>query len=178
MPAFSTDATTQHPHDFVIARAGGVAAYLRNDVLVESERTLDAAGYSRIELDASEWDERRLHQDMRSALGFPDDYGKNMSALDDCLGDVACGDYGWDTAQTGLAVTLRGFGPFTRRDPDLAHAFVERLVGASREALLFGHRLLWLLHVDDPDFRMDHVGAGPIAWNSREWLDADRRRGR
>lgn len=91
MLAFSTDATTEHPHDFILARMGGAAAYLRDEVLAESERALDAVWYARTELNAFEWDESRLHQDMASALGFPDYYGENMDALADCLGDVITG---------------------------------------------------------------------------------------
>lgn len=175
MPAFPTNATTLHPHDFGLVRLGGVAAYLREEVLAESERALDKVGYAREHLDVREWIEERLHQDIGSVLRFPDYYGRNMSALADCLGDVACGDYGWDATRTGLAVTLHGFGPFARHDPGLAHALVEQLVFASREALLFGHRILWLLHVDDPEFRMEPVGARSVAWNARESQDAWRR---
>lgn len=163
MPAFPTDATTQHPHDFGLARMGGVAVYLRDEVLEESERALDALEYAREKLDVGNWNETRLHEDMASVFGFPGHYGKNLDALNDCLGDVACGDYGWDTARTGLAVTLHGFGPFSRREPRLADVLVEQLVGASREGLLFGHRVLWLLHVDEPDFRMGPVGASFVA---------------
>lgn len=98
-----------------------------------------------------------------------------MNALADCLHDVACGDYGWDASRTGLAVTVSSFGSFSRQHEALAHAMVEVLTAASREAMLFGHRLLWLLHVDDPDFRMEPVGAVAVPWNGREWLDSNRR---
>lgn len=175
MPAFPTDATTHHPHDFALARGGGVATFLRDEVLAESEGELDDLGYARTRLDASGWvEERLLHENFASALGFPTYYGHNLDALADCLRDVACGDYGWDPDRTGLAVTIQGFGPFARREPALAHAVVEVLTAASREAMLFGHRLLWLLHVDDPDFGMEPVGAAPVPWNGREWLDANR----
>ena len=176
MPAFSPDATTTHPHDFALARAGGVAAYLRAEVLADSERELDALGYARVQLDAREWEqERHLHEDFAAALTFPGYYGHNLNALADCLHDVACGDYGWDTDRTGLAVTIHGFGVFAREDAALAHAFVDVLTRASSEAMLFGHRLLWLLHVDEPDFRMEPVGAVAVSWNGREWMDAHRR---
>ncbi len=176
MPAFPTDATTTHPYDFAVARSGGIAAYLRDEVLTSAERELGTIGYARSKLDATEWaQEHRLHEDFAATLNFPSYYGKNMNALADCLGDVACGDYGWDVDRTGLAVTIHGFGPFARRDPGLAHAVADLLAATSREAMLFGHRLLWLLHVDHPAFRMEPVGAVHVAWNVREWLDTDRR---
>ena len=176
MPAFSTDAMTEHPFDFALARSGGIAAYLRDDVLASAEAELDALGYARARLQASGWaQEERLHEGFAATLSFPGYYGSNMNALADCLGDVACGSYGWDVNSTGLAVSIDGFGPFARQDGGLAHMVVDMLAGASREGMLFGHRLLWLLHVDDPDFRMEPVGAVPVSWNGREWLDANRR---
>lgn len=175
MPAFPTDATTTHPYDFALARRGGVAAYLRDEVLASAERELDTLGYVRVRLDAKEWvQEIRLHEDFAATLDFPGYYGNNLNALADCLGDVACGDYGWDVNRTGFAVTIHGFGPFVRRDAGLAQAVAELLTAASREALLFGHRLLWLLHVDVRDFRMEPVGAVHVPWNGREWLAANR----
>lgn len=176
VPAFSTDATTTHPHDFALARGGGVATYLRAEVLADSERELEALGYARARLDAREWEqERRLHEDFAAALNFPEYYGNNLNALADCLHDVSCGHYGWDTERTGLAVTIRDFGFFARENAALAHALADLLTRASNEAMLFGHRLLWLLHVDDPDFRMEPVGAVLVSWNGREWMDSHRR---
>lgn len=120
MPSFPTDATRTHPHDFALARSGGVATYLRDEVLHDSERELDALGYARAELDASGWmvSERQLHEDFASTLNFPDYYGHNLNALADCLHAVACGDYGWDSDRTGLAVTIHMFGPFAGRTPN------------------------------------------------------------
>jgi hypothetical protein len=176
VPAFSTDATTTHPHDFALARGGGVVAYLRDEVLADFERELDELGYARVRLNARAWaQERRLHEDFAATLNFPDYYGNNLNALADCLQDVACGDYGWDTARMGLAVTVGGFGHFAREDAALAHAVADLLTRTSSEAMAFGHRLLWLLHVDDPDFRMEPVGAVTVSWNGREWLDSHRR---
>jgi hypothetical protein len=176
MAAFPTDATTEHPHDFALARGGGVSIYLSDEVLTASMGELSALGYAAAGLAAGGWSEvRLLHEDFASTLGFPDYYGHNMNALADCLQDLACGDYGWDTSRTGLAVTVSGFGPFFRQDEGFAHGLVDLLSATSGEAMLFGHRLLWLLHVDDADFRMGPVAAVRVPWNSREWLDSNRR---
>lgn len=148
--------------------------YPRDEVLTESERALDEIGYALEHLDVRDWNEERLHESVASLFDFPDYYGRNMNSLADCLSDVACGEYGWDPTGTGLAVTLHGFGPFARRNASLAQALAEQLVVASRKALLFGHRILWLLHVDDPDFNLEPVGASSITWNAREWLHSHR----
>jgi hypothetical protein len=45
---------------------------------------------------------------------------------------------------------------------------------ATQIALLFGHRPVWLLHVDDPSFQLDLPIARTIPWNPNEWFDSAR----
>jgi len=40
--------------------------------------------------------------------------------------------------------------------------------------LLLGQRLLALVQSDDPRIRFERIGAVPVNWNPREWLDSDR----
>jgi hypothetical protein len=148
-----------------------------DDILREAEQGLQALGYRRTSLDASTWnDADDLHDAVAAALRFPDYYGRNFDALDDCLGDVAHGDYGWSASEsTGLLVVVRGFGIFARRQPTIARDLAASFGGTTRAGLLFGHRLVWLLHVDDPDFRLDVGRQDFLPWNDREWLDAKRK---
>jgi RNAse (barnase) inhibitor barstar len=172
--AFDLDADTTHPADFGLLRGGGLALYRAPSVLAEAEHEVADLGYALIRFVAIGWDESALHEAFATGLGFPDYYGRNMNALADCLYDVAHGDYGWTTAATGLAITLDGFGNFADRERDLAVAVVDVLAGATRAGLLFGHRLLWLLQVDDGNFRFGSVGGFQVPWNGQEWLDAKR----
>jgi len=173
--AFPLDAVTTYPPDFALVRDGGVAMFWRTAVLESAEADLGKFGYEWVGLDAATWDEEALHRDFAAELGFPAYYGNNMNALADCLGNVAHGDYGWHIESGGLAVSIRGFAPFARRDPELATLAAKKFVMASREALIFGHRLVWLLHVDDVSFRLPSVGCIQVPWNGEEWLAAGRR---
>lgn len=175
MGAFGVDADTTHPPDFALLRDRGLAMYRQRAVLVEAEQELLLLGYEAIRLDAHGWTESDLHDAFASALDFPEHYGRNLNALADCLYDVAHGDYGWSAMSTGLAVTVDGFGAFAEREPDLATLVVGVLAGATSAGLLFGHRLVWLLQVNDGQFRLPSIGCFQVPWNRREWLDADRR---
>ncbi len=177
MAAFDLDAVTQHPRDFRLVADGGVVLFLNEDILQEAEQGLKDLGYALTALDAGVWnDEGALHDAVAAALEFPAYYGRNFDALHDCLSDVAHGDYGWSPSRsTGLLCVVRGFGIFARRHPTMARALAEYLGLATRAGLLFGHRLVWLLHVDDPDFRLDVSRRDFLPWNGREWLDAKRR---
>jgi hypothetical protein len=54
-------------------------------------------------VDTADWsDAADMHRDIARTLDFPDYYGRNLDALNDCLGDVACGAYAVRPNVTGL----------------------------------------------------------------------------
>ena len=44
----------------------------------------------------------------------------------------------------------------------------------SRLAMLVGHRMVCLLQTDDPRLKLPPVGATPVVWNGKEWLEKNR----
>ena len=46
------------------------------------------------------------------ALSFPDYYGRNLNAFDDCMRDVVTQDFGWAPDTTGLALAFTGYDAF------------------------------------------------------------------
>jgi hypothetical protein len=107
-------------------------------------------------------------------LDFPDYYGQNLDAFNDCMRDVVDQRYGWLPDAAGLVLVFMGYDGFATRRPGPAHAVLDIMAVRSRSALLVGRRLLTLVQTDDPKLRFEPVGALPVAWNDAEWLDADR----
>jgi hypothetical protein len=174
--AFDLDADLTHAEDFVLARDGAVSLFYRERVLGKVLAELTALDYAVVEVDAGDWVSRAdLHDGLAAKLDFPTYYGRNVAALRDCLADVAKGEYGWSTARTGLAVAIRRFDRFEARQPVEAYDLMDAAARQASYGLLFGHRLLWLLQVDDPGFRPKAVGGFMPPWNRREWLDGRRR---
>ncbi|MDX8142044.1 barstar family protein [Lentzea sp. BCCO 10_0061] len=69
-------------------------------------------GYQVTRIDASTWSGLEdLHRDVAAALDFPDHYGRNFNALNDCLRDVVHQHHGWTPGTTGLARGLDHAGP-------------------------------------------------------------------
>jgi barstar (barnase inhibitor) len=151
-----------------------VTLYSRTAVLDEAVGWLDAYGYQVARMDASAWrDETDFHTAVATALDFPDYYGHNLPAFNDCMRDVIVHEYGWPPQATGLAVVFTGYDAFVRADPRAAYVVLDILAGQSRSALLFGGRLICLVQTDDPDIDFEQLGFGGLGsvwpmWNDRE----------
>lgn len=152
-----------------------VTLFWRRALLDETTDWLEKSGYHVVRLDAAGWTgEEDLHRDIAAALSFPDYYGRNLDALNDCLRDVAVQDYGWPAGVTGLVLTFTGYDSFVARSPQVAQVVLDIIAGQARSALLFGQRLLTLVQTDDPRLVFGPVGAAPVVWNDVEWLEESR----
>jgi hypothetical protein len=173
---FEPNATTFQRFDYQLLQNGHVVLFWRKEVLGSARDALRQLGYAMVELDASAWsDTHAMHEQVSAALDFPDYYGHNLNALNDCLGDVARYEYGSDRTAAGLVLLVTAFDHYARREPDAAARVADIFAGVARRGLLFGHRMLCLLQVDDPRFSLPPVGATPVSWNHAEWLDSKRR---
>jgi hypothetical protein len=110
-----------------------------------------------------------------AAFHFPDYYGRNLDALNDCMRDVVSQDYGWASNTTGLALVLTGFDAFAAHCSREAQIVLDNMADHSRRAVVFGRRLMCLVQSNDPHIRFAPVGATPVMWNDAEWLDSKRR---
>lgn len=111
---------------------------------------------------------------MAAALDFPDYYGRNFNALNDCLRDVVHQYYGWTPGTTGLALVLTGYDAFAGQCPDEAWTTLDLVAKCSRVASLLGRRLLCLVQSNDPNIQFEPVGAMTPHWNDAEWLHSAR----
>ncbi|MEV7502412.1 barstar family protein [Streptomyces sp. NPDC093018] len=83
-----------------------VTFFWRKRLLTQATERLEDRGFRVICLEAGRWStERDMHRAMAAALDFPDYYGHNLDALNDCLGDVACYG-GYDDAPEGAGLVL------------------------------------------------------------------------
>jgi RNAse (barnase) inhibitor barstar len=117
-----------------------------------------------------------MHESLKAQLSFPDYYGKNLNALDECvLDDLVVPDSG------GLALVLnhydRFYKPVLNRASDegsTAAVVLSIFTKAVRYHMLFGRRLLILVQSDDPTIEFGRLGGAAAWWNHREWLNKNR----
>ena len=131
--------------------------------------TLRNHGYIIYVLDATSWlSENDFHRDVTDVLAFPDYYGKNLDAFNDCLSDVEIPESG------GCAIQFLGFDKLVAVLPVLAHAMLDVIETNSRRFLLTGQRLIALIQSDDPTMSVEHLGCSAATWNPKELLNKNR----
>jgi RNAse (barnase) inhibitor barstar len=161
--------------DFRLVHNTFVTMFWRSELLDETIDWLRSHAYRVVEFDAGSWhSDSGMYDDIALRLSFPDYFGRNLAALNDCMRDVATGDYGWDADATGLVIVLRAFDSFTLADRRTAQAMLDILARQARSAMLMGHRIMCLVQSNDPRMSFEPVGATPVMWNDAEWLDSKR----
>ena len=155
--------------DVQLMQSSAVTLYHKHNFLAQDVSCLQQFGYHVYTLDAAHWKvPADFHADAKRELALPEYYAANLAAWLDCLGELDIPETG------GVVVQIRHFDAFARIDPHFAHTLLDSIESASRRFLLLGRRLLALVQSDDPRIRFERIGAVPVNWNPREWLDADR----
>lgn len=151
MATWDAEAETTHPLDYSLVKNSFVTLFWRPSLLDETVVWLRGSAYDVVEFDAASWGSADdMYDDFSATLGFPDYFGRNLDALNDCIGDVASGDYGWRRDATGLVLVLRGFETFATVDRKTAQMVLDILAGQARSALLIGNRMMCLVQSNDP----------------------------
>jgi RNAse (barnase) inhibitor barstar len=173
---WDADAEKTHPVDFRLVHNTFVTMFWRSSLLNETIGWLESHAYRVVEFDAGSWSsDADMYDDVALALNFPDYFGRNLDALNDCMRDVASGDYGWDAdSSTGLVIVLRAFNDFAEVNRRTAQVMLDIFADQARSAILIGHRIICLVQSNDPRLAFEPVGAMPVMWNDTEWLDSKR----
>jgi Barstar (barnase inhibitor) len=175
MASFDPSADLSQELDYMLVRNTFVTLFWDEAILETTTAWLGEHGYQLVTIDASDWtQEADLHRDIASALNFPDYYGNNLDALNDCMRDVVSGDYGADLAATGFVLVLRHYDKFAAAQARPAHVVLDIFAEQARNALLVGQRMMCLVQSDDPRLSFPVVGAMPVMWNDAEWLNSKR----
>ena len=155
--------------DYLILREGSIYLYFQNAVLDESIQWLKENGYQMDEFDAGRWEtEESMHADFATTFSFPEYYGRNLDALNDCMSDLEI------PIEGGRAVVFRGYDVFSSRFTKTAQIVLDIFDETSRQRMMFGERLIGLVQSDDPTIQFDHTGRYSARWNGNEWLNSSR----
>jgi RNAse (barnase) inhibitor barstar len=169
MAIFRDDANPWNQLDWRLLQNGPVSLYARPDFLAEDLAWLAANHYAIDRFDCRTWTTAAaVHAALSSALSFPDYYGENLDALNDCLSTLAIPDV------NGRVLVFEHFDVPAHASVGLATGVLDIVAGQARQHLLFGRRLLALVQTDDPKLAFERIGSTAVTWNPREWLAAAR----
>jgi RNAse (barnase) inhibitor barstar len=169
MSAFTNDPSEWQRLDWSLLQNSPIALYHSTGVLEEDIEWFKQDGYDVRSLDSERWESATsLLLALGTTLRFPEHFGRTLDAFNDCVSDL-------DVPQDGgFVLVLREFERVAASFPIEAHAILDILASNSRRFLLTGQRLIVLVHSNDPEIQFQPVGATPVLWNPREWLDAKR----
>ena len=164
--AFFNKSEDQHGRlDWQILQNGWTSLYFNTELLNTAIQWFEKENYKVLILDCIQWTSKDdILKGIGKELNFPDYYGKNLSALNDCLWDI-------EIAKSGLVVV---FTSFDLIDKELAYDLLDIFATNSRSHFLFGDRLITLVQVNDAHYHCEPVGANPVLWNPKEWLNSSR----
>lgn len=155
--------------DLQLLKISPVTLYHRTEVLANNISILEGYGYKIDKFDCTTWASvDDLFDQMSAALDFPDYFGRNFDALNDCLAYIEVPE------ESGRVVLLRGFDQFAKSHDKAAQVLLDILAHNSSFLMLWGKRFLTLVQSDDPEIKFHHLDCRAANWNHAEWLNADR----
>jgi RNAse (barnase) inhibitor barstar len=150
--------------DYKILQNGWTSLYWNKNILDTDFTWFKEEKFKVVQFDCSFWADIDNIHNLKTHLGFPDYYGRNLGALNDCLSDLMIPD-------EGIVIVFNNFQVLNK---NLAHSLLDIFANNSRRHILFGKKLLTLVQVDDPNYQIGPVGACAVSWNSKEWLSSKR----
>tara|TARA_R110002074_G_scaffold226957_2_gene398542 strand:- start:1960 stop:2460 length:501 start_codon:yes stop_codon:yes gene_type:complete len=156
--------------DIEILKDGPICKYFKNGILDEDIIWFSNNNFEIIEMNCRNWNRKNAHQKLKIALNFPDYYGENLDAFNDCLGDL------FNKKYKGLILVFRNFDNFVEEDGKFAEGILDNIADESRIWLVTGQKLIGLVQSNNPDLNFPKLGGISPSWNSSEWFDADRKK--
>lgn len=148
---------------------GPICMYHDNEVLNEDFAWFSGNNFEVFNMNCQTWTKNNFHEKIKEALFFPDYYGENLNAFDDCLNDM------FDTKYRGLVLIFRNFDNLVELHRPSSEGILDSITRTSRTWLIEGQRLICLLQSNDPDLHFPELGGLTPTWNGAEWFDANRK---
>jgi RNAse (barnase) inhibitor barstar len=147
---------------------GAIIMFWQQNILEKFIENVRSEGFDCYYLDCENWDEKTCLKEIGDSLEFPNYYGKNLDAFNDCLSDIVPED-------EGSVLVFKNFDKFNARCKETAYQILN-IIQINSWRLLVGSqkKLLVFLHSNDPKLHIQSVGALPVLWNNEEWLNKSR----
>lgn len=155
--------------DWKILQNTAICLYYQLNVLEDDLSWFKKNNFLVYTFDCSQWRSvNDFHDDVNRQFKFPDYYGRNLDAFNDCLSDIEI------SGESGMVIVFSKFDHFYRKFSNIAYSILNIIATNSRYFLLTGQKLITLVQSEDPRIEIAPVGACPVMWNQKEWLNKNR----
>jgi RNAse (barnase) inhibitor barstar len=165
-----TGETDHHSRlDRQLLQNGPITLYFKRHVLDEATEWFCQQNYEGVTFDCREWKSPEgFFTNVSQRLDFPEYFGRNLDAFNDCLSEIAL------PQKRGTVLVFLYFDTFTARHRQFAWAVLDIIATNAYRFLLDAYQLIALVQSDDPKLSFQPIGAHPVLWNPREWLNKNR----
>lgn len=167
MPLFNREDEIQnHPLDFSLLSNGSINFYHNKKFLQDDIDWLIERNYEIISFDCLNWkDKDEFYSEFSEKMKFPEKWpATNLDALDDWMGDIIFNG-------NGKVLVFFNFDHFLKGvEERVAMDLLDILENQSHNFLLFGNKLITLLHTNNPGLGIWGLDSKSVKWNSREWM--------
>ncbi|EFM10710.1 Barstar (barnase inhibitor) [Paenibacillus curdlanolyticus YK9] len=147
---------------------GSIVMFWRPSLLEKYIENIREEGFDVYIFDCESWDRNSCLLEIGNTLEFPDYYGRNLNAFNDCLSDIV-------PSGEGFVLVFKNFDKFNQRDKDTAYHILDIIQNNSWRLLVENQKkLIAFLHSNDPQLHIESLGALPVRWNNEEWFDKNR----
>lgn len=154
--------------DIEILKDGPICKYYKNAILDEDVNWFIENRFDVFDIDVKNWNNKNFHKYLKSHLNFPDYYGENLDAFDDCLSDM------FNPKYNGVVIVFRQIDEFLNNDYNSAIAILDIIAKESRVWLIDGQKLIALIQSKEPNLELPELGGTSPRWNSTEWMNDSR----
>jgi RNAse (barnase) inhibitor barstar len=145
---------------------GSVKLFWSNEILDKFITEISREGFDIYTLDCTEWDIDNYHNDLASILDFPQYYGKNLDAFNDCLSDMV-------PKEIGIVLVFKNYDLFAQKEPEEANHILDIVQINSWRFLIEDIKLLTFVQSNDATIDFPDLGGMSAEWNNEEWFNKD-----
>lgn len=146
---------------------GSITLFWNNSIFEKSIQAIKLEGFDIYSFNCNEWDNGNFHKDISQTLQFPDYYGENLNAFNDCLSDMT-------TENKGFVLAFKNFDAFSKKYPDIAFEVLDIIQINSWRFLIEGTVLLGFVQSNDGKLSFPSLGGMTADWNKEEWFNKNR----
>ncbi len=155
-------------HSFQLFFNSDVVLFYKREYIEKSIIELSKESFRIYHLECLNWKSKSdFHTEVAKKLGFPEYYGRNLDAFNDCISDLYPSEF-------NTAIVFWNFQVLSKMDKEFSKSILDIIQRQSRYAKKNGNQLSALIQTNNPIEIIQNIGAIDAEWNSEEWLNSSR----